>query len=126
MKREKEVHEYEVSVPKRAVRDPEGIIEHVFGFFGKRYYDKYIVKEKKKNVVDLGWNVDETAGQIADDARTLARNYAKDELGALKEHCLEALIRTFEDGRDALAEARTELEKFRKELDSRLEPAAKC
>ncbi|GHS94364.1 hypothetical protein AGMMS50276_06840 [Synergistales bacterium] len=114
-----ETHEYEVTETESYVRDPNGIWENVCSFFGKTYRGRRMIKVKKQNVVDLGYNSAEIAKQILDDAQKLAFESAKEELANIKERCLEAVIKTFEDGKDALGNTRGELENFMKELDAR-------
>lgn len=58
LERQYETQEYEVPKPVIYERDPDGFWEHVGSFFGKKYYGVSQKMIKRKNRIDLGYDLE--------------------------------------------------------------------
>ena len=83
-KRTVETQTYPIEVPEIVERDPEGIVENICHFFGKKYHTIEINKETRSFDIDLG--IDPTAAKeklVAQLEKALAV-HVKDELAKLR------------------------------------------
>ena len=90
-------------------REPEGIIENVRSFFGKKYYRTEYSTEKEYQTVDLGTNLDEFLDSLMPQVEKYAKSQADENLVNLRDNY-------FVKQENFAKNRRNEINKLRKEL----------
>ena len=84
-KHETEIQTYEVRVPYSVERSPDGVIEHVKSFFGKKYYRTASRTEMRQISIDLGIDPTEAKKDLLSQIEEAVRQYVHQELDTLRE-----------------------------------------
>jgi len=82
--RKKAKESYTVDVPYSVERDPEGFIENVRGFLGKKYRRTEIRSEKRTYEVDLGVDTSTAKESILSQIESSVETYVRGELEGLR------------------------------------------
>lgn len=123
IKKKTEKHVYEVTETERCERDPSGIIEHFFSFFGKRYYSRRLVTREKEQIIDLGFNVEEVFAAQCRQLEEACTDFVRQEMELIREECLVRGLEIVRERRAVLSEARKRLEEQRRKLERELPPS---
>ena len=67
------------------VREPQGIIENICGWFGKKYFHTKQQTRTKYQTIDLGTNLDEFLDSLMPQVEAYAKNQASKSLAELRE-----------------------------------------
>lgn len=120
LQRRTERHEYEAFTTESYERDPEGFIEHVTSFFGRKHYGTRVRKYMKEQIIDLGYNTEEVYAELAARMEQELASFVKTGLEQIRDECLTRGLRMLRDRREALLKTEEQLKLLRGVLEARL------
>lgn len=88
LSRKQERHVYEVTETESYERSPDGIIEHICSFFGKKYRSRRLVTRQKEQIIDLGFNVEEVFADLSKQISEVLTDYVREMLEEVRQACL--------------------------------------
>lgn len=120
LQRRTERHEYEAFTTESYERDPEGIIEHVTSFFGRKHYGTRVRKYMKEQIIDLGYNTEEVYAELATRMEQELASFVKTGLEQIRDECLTRGLRMLRERRSVLMKTEEKLKLLRGELETRV------
>lgn len=117
IERKTEIHTYEVTETESYARSPDGILENICSFFGKRYYSSRLVTRQKEQIIDLGFNIEEVFKNIIKQLEDICKNYVEHELAHIREECLVNGLKIVREHREVLTNAKSKIEALRQALE---------
>ena len=108
---EKKTTQIEHSYTKARIvtREPEGIIENVRSWFGKKYYRTEYSTEKEYQTIDLGTNLDEFLDSLMPQVESYAKSQADENLANLRDNYFVEREKFAKNMRNEINKLRTEL-----------------
>lgn len=119
LQRKIERHEYEAYTTESYERDPDGFLEHVTSFFGKKHYGTRTRRFKKEQIIDLGYNTQEVFAELAGRMEEELAAHVRDGLEQIKAECLTRGLTMIRQRREILHNTKTKMESLRGELENR-------
>lgn len=112
----KEQREYMVQEVESYARDPEGLWENIRSWTGKEYRCYCTKSVTRTQTIDLGFNATEVCEEMTEQMKAVTEDYLRNELMALKEHCIGAYMCALGEGISAVNGVMARLNEKRKEL----------
>ena len=92
MKHKKDTHSYEANVPHWTSRDPDGIVEHVKSWLGKKYYKVTYEKETRTIDIDLGVDTSAVKKAIVQQLEERTIQYVQTVLSSIRDEFFKASL----------------------------------
>ena len=113
LKMRKDRIEYEERYVNRVERDPEKFSEHIFHFFGKRYYKLKMETRRKYSTIELGMNDQQIIQGARDQVECLFEEEVPRILKVVSSSVVEPMIRLQENSSICIQDTQRELEQMR-------------